>query len=193
MHWVYILKCSNDHYYVGETTRLYRRFWEHHDGNGGINTFRYKPEEIVAIYKVPMLCNFFEYNDLVNSNIFNIYFNRCKTILDYFNETNEEDYDNLFAENSIAECLMINNKDSWKNIRGGKYTNFNIDYKFPTSEHIKHLPLCNCGLPSDIRKNEESNYLYFRCAKKNIWSDMKNIFDIQEEPCSFFYEVYKRC
>ena len=38
MKWVYILQCENDYYYIGETSRLYRRFWEHQDGMGGLNT-----------------------------------------------------------------------------------------------------------------------------------------------------------
>ena len=29
MHWIYISECNDGTYYVGETTRLYRRFWEH--------------------------------------------------------------------------------------------------------------------------------------------------------------------
>lgn len=34
MHWVYILLCDDDYYYVGETSRLYRRLWEHQGGIG---------------------------------------------------------------------------------------------------------------------------------------------------------------
>ena len=55
MHWIYILKCQDDYYYVGETKRLYRRFWEHNEGRGGLNTSIYIPEGIVAIYKVSIL------------------------------------------------------------------------------------------------------------------------------------------
>ena len=49
MRWIYILKCSEDYenniYYIGQTKRLYRRFWEHDGGKGGVNTSIYKPEE----------------------------------------------------------------------------------------------------------------------------------------------------
>ena len=41
MHWIYILQCNDGVFYVGETTRLYRRFWEHECGNGGLNTSIY--------------------------------------------------------------------------------------------------------------------------------------------------------
>jgi len=36
MRWVYILQCEDSYFYVGETSRLYRRFWEHQDGLGGL-------------------------------------------------------------------------------------------------------------------------------------------------------------
>ena len=190
MRWVYILKCCDDYYYVGETKRLYRRFWEHQEGIGGINTSTYIPEGIVAIYKVSTLGKFFEYNNIVMNKICNIYFNRGDTLLEEFNNTDDE-YDNLFAENNITECLMLNNKDNWKKIRGGKYTRFDIEYTLPINDYIKNLPLCNCGLPCDIKKNDEHNFLYFRCAKKNMWSDMKEEFDIQDEPCKYYMKYIK--
>ena len=193
MRWVYILKCEDDYYYVGETTRLYRRFWEHNDGCGGLNTSIYKPEGIVAIYKVNTLGKFFEYNsnviDTINNN--NTIHNQKgydKWLLKKFNDEKDYDYDHLEAENNITECLMIHHKDNWKKIRGGKYTRFNSHYKFPINEYVKELPICKCGLPCDIKKNEDKNYLFFRCAKKNMWDDFKEQFDIEEEPCNFFME-----
>ena len=187
MHWVYILKCSDDYYYVGETKRLYTRCWEHKRGNGGLNTTTYKPENIVAIYKVSTLNKFIEYNNIVMNKICNIYFNRSNNILKDFNNSEEDDtYDNLFAETNIAECLMLNKTDNWKKIRGGKYTRFDIEYNFPVNEFIKNLPICDCGLPCDIKKNEQHNYLFFRCSKKNMWTDMKKQFDIKDEPCNYF-------
>jgi hypothetical protein len=185
MRWVYVLKCSDDYYYVGETMRLYRRFWEHQDGIGGINTSIYIPEGVVAIYKVSILCKFFQYNHIVMNKICNIYFNRSDTLLKNFN-TCEDDCDNLFAENNITECLMLNNKNNWQKIRGGKYTRFDIEYTLPINDCIKNLPLCYCNLPCDIKKNDEHHYLYFRCAKKNMWSGMKEEFGIQDEPCKYF-------
>ena len=194
MHWIYILKCQDDYYYVGETKRLYRRFWEHNEGRGGLNTSIYIPEGIVAIYKVSILGKFLEYNNRVMNNICNIYFNRNNKLLEEFNNLDEEDddeYEHLFIENNITECLILNNKGNWKKIRGGKYTRFDVEYALPINEYIKNLPLCHCGLPCDIKKNEEHNYLYFRCAKKNMWSDMKEEFDIQDEPCKYFMKYTK--
>ena len=194
MRWIYILKCSDDYYYVGETKRLYRRLWEHQKGNGGINTSTYIPKQIVAIYKVSTLYKFFNYNNIVMNKICNIYFNRCNTLLEDFDDNDDnDDTDYLFAENMIVECLMLNNKNNWQKIKGGKYTRTDIDYTFPINDYSTNLPLCSCGLPCDIKKNEEEHYLYFRCAKKNIWPNMSNHFDLEidDEPCKYFMKYTK--
>jgi hypothetical protein len=192
MRWVYILKCEEGYFYVGETTRLYRRFWEHNEGRGGLNTTMFVPECIVAIYKVNTLGKFFEYNCNVIDSTYNRYtvYNQNgydKWLLINFNDEVEYDYDNLEAENNITECLMVHKKDNWKKIRGGKYTRL-VKYKFPINDYVKELPICKCGLPCDIKKNDEGNYLFFRCAKKNMWDSFKDQFEIEEEPCNFFME-----
>jgi hypothetical protein len=195
MFWIYILKCTNGFYYVGQTKRLYRRFWEHQKGNGGLNTSTNIPDSIVSIYKVSRLNKFFEYDNIVTNKICNIYFNRCEKLMKYFEDDDEEyecgEYDIFFAENNIVECIMLDNKNNWKKIRGGKYTRFDIDYSLPINDNINNLPLCNCGLPCDIKKNDEHNYLYFRCSKKNMWSIMKEEFDIYDEPCKYFMKYTK--
>ena len=78
-------------------------------------------------------------NNLIDYNRWLItHFNDGEKYKDYF--------DKLEAENNIAECLMIHNKDEWNKIRGGKYTRFDIEYKYPDNDYIKDLPLCKCGL-----------------------------------------------
>jgi len=187
MHWIYILKCEDDHYYVGETTKLYKRFWQHFSGIGGVNTYTYKPAEVVAIYKLNTITKFLDYNKNVLDVINNNYHEYNKWLLINFN--NETEYcDNLFSENNIVERMMIHNKTNWEKIRGGKYTRFDVCYKYPVNDYIKELPICKCGLPCDIRKNEEKNFIYFRCAKKNMWDNFKEMFDVEEEPCNFFME-----
>ena len=181
MKWIYILECEDNVYYVGTTKRLFRRFWEHNDGNGGMNTSIYRPIEIVAIYKVETICKFIEYNKGVLYDFYSDY------KLKFFNKFDDEN-GQLEAENNIAECIMIHNKTEWKNIRGGKYVRFDCNYSFPDNEAIKELPLCNCGLPCDIKKNEQKNHLFFRCAKKNMWDDMKDLHNINDEPCKFYRE-----
>jgi hypothetical protein len=141
--WIYILRCENNSYYIGQTSRLYRRFWEHQKGNGGVNTFINKPEEIVAIYPVYRLSNFFKYDECVSNNYpsGNIYFNR--DLFTNFNEENEnEEYDPLWVENLITEKMILDNNNL--EIKGGKYIRSDIDYVLPISNKINNLPNCNC-------------------------------------------------
>ena len=196
MKWVYILQCEGGYFYVGETSRLYRRFWEHQDGLGGLNTSVYPPENIVAIYSVNTLGKFFDYNEKVSNldyNLnYNIYFDRGG-IIENFNIDDEysDDYDNLWVENNITEKMMVDNEANWTKIRGGKYVKFNVKYKFPKNQVINDLPKCKCGLPCDVKQNEANKYLYFRCAKKNMWDDMREEFGIEDEPCKFFLKYTK--
>lgn len=193
MKWIYILQCDNNIYYIGHTTKLYKSFWKHQKELGGKNTSYYIPENIVAIYPINRLYKFFEYNEKVNNEqTCNIYFNRGM-ITDDFNDDNEdiEYIDDFYVKNNIVEKMMIDDKDNWENIRGGKYVRFDIDYKFPTNQLMKDLPNCKCGLPCDIKYNEKDQYLYFRCAKKNIWDSMREELDIFDDPCNFFKKYTK--
>ncbi len=192
MRWVYILRCENDYYYVGETSRLYRRFWEHYDGRGGLNTSIFRPINIIAIYSINRLGKFFDWvekSKKMNYNCgYNIYFDRGG-IIEHFNENDDNDdelYDNLQIENNITEKMMMDSELNYQKIKGGKYTRFNVLYSLPNNNIVKELPNCLCGFPCDVKKNDEYGYLYFRCAKKNIWESMRNEFDIEEQPCNYF-------
>ncbi len=181
-----------------ETSRLYRRFWEHENGLGGLNTSVYPPINIVAIYSVNRLGKFFDYTKKVSNNDYhlnyNIYFKRGG-IIENFNIDNDADnecgYNSLLIENTITEKMMIDNETNWKKIRGGKYVRFNVEYNFPNNQLTQELPNCNCGLPCDVKRNDENNYLYFRCAKKNMWDKMREEFGIADEPCNFFMRYTK--
>lgn len=203
MHWIYILKCEDNIYYVGQTKRLYRRFWEHQYGKGGTNTSIYKPQEVVAIYEVSNIIKFIHYNErIININndenlkwSYNTGFNNPKYVLKHWDhvdsigiEKDDKQNASYTCENNIVECMMIHNKDNWQNIKGGKYVRFDCQYKFPNNEYIKEIPLCNCGLPCDIKKHENKESLFFRCAKKNMWDGLKDNFEIEDEPCTFYRE-----
>lgn len=196
VHWIYILKCEEDVFYVGETTRLFRRFWEHENGCGGVNTELYPPETIVAIYPVHRVYRFLCHNENVSTNNYNtgynLFFNRGGSFEDFNVYDDENDSsDHLLTENFITEKLMIDNPIQWNHIRGGKYTRFEIEYCFPINPVVHDLPNCYCGFPCDVKKNEEGNYLYFRCAKKNMWEDLIEVFEVEEEPCNFFIKYTK--
>jgi GIY-YIG catalytic domain len=191
MHWIYILECEDNHLYVGETTRLYRRFWEHWGGEGGVNTRVYKPIRIAAIYKVQTIGKFENYDYdtdwAVNNDPKNERgkYNKWKMVK--FEDDKEGEYDNLGAENNITECLMLSFGET-KHIRGGKYTRIDNQYKLPSNELFKRLPFCECGYPCDVKKCKDKDALYFRCARKNMWEDFRTSFDCSGEPCKFYQE-----
>lgn len=189
MHWIYILLCEDGYIYVGETTRLFRRFWEHEDGIGGLNTRLHPPIGILAIYSADRLGKFFEYVTKIRAGDYNlghnIFFNRGG-ILETFNDRYDDASPyNLFAENNITEKMMIDRADEWKKIRGGEYVRFTIDYEFPKNDIVKELPNCKCNLPCDVQMSKEG-YLYFRCPRKNMWDGFREEFEIYDEPCDFF-------
>ncbi len=192
MEWLYILKCENNIYYVGQTKRLYRRFWEHQDNRGGVNTSIYTPEKIIAIYRVSNIAKFIDYNEYIKKINLGIWHGDYEIwkLLRFNDNDNDNDnsYDKYDIENNIVECMMLNNIDNWKNIRGGKYVRFDCNYNLPNNEYIKELPLCNCGLPCDIKKHKNKESLFFRCAKKNMWEKFKEDFEIEDEPCNYYRE-----
>lgn len=55
--------------------------------------------------------------------------------------------------------------------------------------------MCYCGLPCDVRNgytvngDSDGTIAYFRCPKKNFWSDLvEKIEIIDEDPCNFYKE-----
>lgn len=112
----------------------------------------------------------------------------------YFDYFEEYQYNGKQVENAITECLMLKLPEYTQNISGGKYTRFDVEYSKPIASNINTcLPLCNCGLPCDVKVNYTKKHLYFRCAKKNIWSDLQAQFEEDygfefEEPCNYYSE-----
>lgn len=189
-----MFECTDDRCYVGETTRLYQRFTEHFTSRGGRNTSTFGPVDLVALYKVQTIGKFNAYNNNVRSVINSQkmdFVEYDKWLLLNFEDDQEGIYHHLDAENFITECMGIHNIDEWDRMRGGKYVRMDINYPPPTNENLKDLPLCYCGYPCDIKKKgSPDHYLYFRCAKKNIWEGLKQNFPQFEfdEPCKFYKE-----
>jgi len=192
MHWVYIMECEYGRLYVGETTRLYRRFWEHSKGDGGVNTRIFKPVRLSAIYKVQTLGKFQSYDYDVDWVVNNDPDNNCKKykkwkLIKFEDDDEENVHDHLLAENIIAECLMMSFGET-SHIRGGKYTRIDKQYELPNNELFKRLPFCSCGLPCDVKKCKDKDVLYFRCPRKNIWGGLRDSFECCDEPCNFYQE-----
>lgn len=53
MPWMYILRCADNSYYVGSTTNLERRLWEHNEGIGARYTAQRRPVELAYSAEFP--------------------------------------------------------------------------------------------------------------------------------------------
>jgi hypothetical protein len=191
MRWIYILQCEHYKtneifYYVGKTKRLCTRFYEHIEKKECLNTSIYRPCKLIALYSLDRLGLF---NEFIKTNKISIL--KDLNNIGYNNyEYNGDSKEECFLENLITESMMINNKKIWMNIRGGKYVRFDIEYKFPLlSDILNILPVCDCGLPCDIKVNQ-NNKLYFRCAKSNLFNNLQNkylnnVINVSNNSCNF--------
>ena len=186
VHWIYVLECDDDYIYIGETTRLFRRFREHIYHNGSVNTTRHTPQRLIGLYKVGDNYSFYKYRNEIRNGEYNRF-----TV----NEWGEdEDSGNLLIENHFTELYMYlrnqDNEGEWDTVRGGKYTK--QMYSNPTNimnpEDILDRPMCHCELPCEVKLSKDGTKIYFVCALKNVWEDMEIDLDVNE-PCDYF-KVY---
>lgn len=201
VHWVYVLECEDDYIYVGETTRLYRRFNEHLQNRGGINTFTHKPQRLIGLYKVNENHSFIKYRNRVKNGEYN------KFILEDW----ENDGDNLLIENHITHRFFYERRKNkeygdglgWYKVRGGKYTkdimddydkwvsqrNGTINLINPISaipkDSIIDRPLCKCKYPSEVKLSKDKTKIYFVCSLKNVWEDFFSGLE-RTTPCDFW-------
>jgi predicted GIY-YIG superfamily endonuclease len=196
VRWIYVLECEDENIYIGQTTRLFRRFNEHINGNGSVNTGIYLPEKLVGLYKVGDNDSFIKYRtEIVKNGDFNRF-----TIYDWGSdeETNHLDVENHFTE--LYLCLRAKTDDShnfmyndgqWRKIKGGKYTKElvlnptrNVD-----SKYIIDRPCCYCGYPCEVKISKDNKTIYYVCSLKNVWDDFFDGFEIGT-PCDY-YKIYE--
>ena len=204
VHWVYVLECEDDYIYVGETTRLFRRFNEHLRNRGGPNTIKHKPHKLIVLYKVNENNSFMKYRNTIKKGEYNIF------MLDDW----ENDGDNLLIENHITERFLYERRENkiygcgaeWYKVRGGKYTRETLDetvasYKsasekgrfFNSSNPINFIPidtildrpLCKCSCPSEVKLSKDKTKIYFVCALKNVWGGFCSDLQVNT-PCDFW-------
>jgi predicted GIY-YIG superfamily endonuclease len=189
MHWVYVLKSDDGHIYVGETTRLYRRFNEHQNYRGGVNTSRHNPTQLIGLYSVGNNTSFLRYYyDMIHGE----YNYKCG----HFWGEDEDDY--LAVENLITERYMYENReDEWSKVRGGKYCTSDRCISF-YAENLEELkldnltldrPLCRHGYPCEVNMKTDKSKIYFTCplSRPNNWQSFYSGLDV-EPPCNFWEE-----
>jgi len=60
MAWMYILECADGSYYVGSTSNLEIRIWEHNEGIGAKYTARRRPVKLVYAVEFPSIAEAYE-------------------------------------------------------------------------------------------------------------------------------------
>lgn len=208
VHWVYVLECEDDYLYIGETSRLFRRFNEHLRGRGGSNTCSHKPKKLIGLYKVNENYSFIKYRNKVKAGEYDKFF-----IYNW-----ENDGDNLLIENHITERFLYERRENdyygggleWYKVRGGKYTKETLNeivdsYKWASEkegrtcsarnpiqsipvDNILDRPLCKCYYPSEVKLSKDKSKIYFVCALKNIWGDFCSDLEVNA-PCDF-WQIY---
>jgi predicted GIY-YIG superfamily endonuclease len=206
VHWVYVLECNDDYLYVGETTRLFRRFNEHLHNRGGANTSKHKPYKLIGLYKVNDNYSFLEYRKSILKGEYN------KFIIDNWSNY---DGDYLLIENHITERFLYERRENdnygygseWYKVRGGKYTKDILDdivaqYKWASEKEgrvcysinpidlidintIIDRPLCKCYCPSEVKISKDKTKIYFVCSLKNVWDGFCSELQI-DKPCDFW-------
>jgi predicted GIY-YIG superfamily endonuclease len=205
VHWIYVFECEDDYIYVGETTRLFRRFNEHLRNRGGLNTTNHKPKRLIGLYKVSENNSFLNYRNKIKNGEYN------KFYIDNW----EDEGDNLLIENHITERFLYERRDNdcygggleWYKVRGGKYTKDILNeivnsYKWASEKEgrsysarnpiqsisidsIVDRPLCKCYNPSEVKISKDKSKIYFVCALKNVWGDFCSDLEVST-PCDFW-------
>ena len=189
VHWIYVLECEDDYIYIGETTRLFRRFNEHLYRNGSVNTSIHEPVRLIGLYKLGDNYSFYKYRNEIRNGEYNRF-----ALDDGGGEANE--VNNLLIENHFTElCMYLRKEDNnfifadgqWNKVKGGKYTK--QIYSNPVSamniEDIFDRPSCKCGMPCEVKLNKDKSKIFYVCALKNTWEDME--IDISVNlPCDYF-------
>ena len=195
MHWVYVLLSDDGDIYVGETTRLFRRWNEHQTGRGGANTSMGEYNTVIGLYSVANNKAFRGY--LADSNIY-----RCEK---YWKEEGDK-YDALDLENHITERYLADRGITRFDIKGGKYTTEsrceNFCFGVGVGTYVKDRPLCKCKYPCEVKLKNDGTKIYFVCPvpewvegfttpeKCNFWEEYKPFRENKENQAAM---ILKQC
>ncbi len=177
VHWVYVLKSSTTGaIYVGETTRLYRRWNEHTTGRGGATTSCDEYDTLIGLYDAGKNWSFLTYGPEMMNNKYNYR-------LAYYWDSGECDKQQACqVENHITERYRVETKPFWL-VKGGKYCRDNRLYDMTSV--VRDRPLCKCGYPCEVKLKSDQTKLYFTCPVPS-WTEFEGVH--VPEPCKFWEE-----
>lgn len=187
MHWVYVLRSSQTkNIYIGETTRLFRRWNEHTIGRGGAITSRDNYDTLIGLYSVGANHSFLKHRNEMNAGYGTL---KCQM----FWGLDESKQIALEIENHIAERYLLDRGITKYDIMGGKYTTETRCENFCFGEscktYIRDRPLCNCSYPCEVNLTKNKEKIYFCCPIPK-WINGSEI----PTPCNFYkeYEPYRK-
>ena len=187
MHWVYVLRSSQTgNIYIGETTRLYRRWMEHSSGKCK-TTSNDDYDKIIGIYHVGNNNTFVMYReDMIKYNRFAY---RCQVNWGH----DGDKYQALQLERNIAERYLLDRGMCHYDIYGSFYLNEDKCENFCFGErsinYIRDRPLCHCSYPCEIKMKKDKTKLYFICPVPD-WVEGVST----GKKCSFYqeFESYRK-
>jgi predicted GIY-YIG superfamily endonuclease len=188
MHWVYVLKASDtNNIYIGETTRLYRRWREHEAGKCKTTSFD-DFDTIIGLYSVGKNCLFMEYRERMIKENFGAF--KCMNKWEFEYEDKQKA---LFLERHIAERYLLDRGITHQKVYGSFYLNDNKCGNFCFTEksknYIRDRPLCHCSYPCEIKMKGDKSKLYFTCPVPDWVEGFSH-----EGRCSYYqeFEPYRK-
>lgn len=187
MNWVYVLKSSNSgNIYIGETSRLYRR-WREHDAGKCKTTSRDDYDTVIGLYHVENNITFMKYReDMLKHNRFAY---KCQQSWGYSGDKQQA----LKIERHIAERYLVDRGMRHYSIYGSFYLNDdkceNFCFSERSKDYVRDRPLCHCSYPCEIKMKNDQTKLYFTCPVPD-WVDGFTTAD----KCNFYqeFEQYRK-
>ena len=162
MHWVYVLQSSESKcIYIGETMRLYRRWWEHRDGKCK-TTSDDNYDTIIGLYNVGNNDLFMSYREDMLKNYSGAW--KCKRFWGLDCDKDKA----LNLERHITERYIVDRGvEKCYTIYGSFYLNDekceNFYFSERSKDYTRDRPLCYCSYPCEIKMKNDQTKLYFTC------------------------------
>jgi hypothetical protein len=188
MHWVYVLQSSESKsIYVGETIRLYRRWWEHNDGKCK-TTCDDTYDKVIGLYNVSSNYSFIYHRENMVNHAKGAY--SCQK---YWG-IDEDKQKALELERHITERYIVDRGvQKCYTIYGSFYLNDdrceNFYFSDKCKNYVRDRPLCNCGYPCEVKMKQDKTKIYFTCPVPD-WIEG---FDTDDR-CKFYqeFEPYRK-
>jgi predicted GIY-YIG superfamily endonuclease len=185
MHWVYVLKSSSSgNIYIGETTRLFRRWNEHWTSRGGKITSRDNYDTIIGLYSVGANHSFLTHRENIIKGFGTF---KCEK----FWGIEENKQIALQIENHIAERFLVDRGITKQDVMGGKYLSETICENFCFSskhnEYIRDRPTCYCCYPCEVKLSRNKEKIFFCCP-------IPDWVDDAPDKCNYYqeFEPYRK-